>query len=62
MDKNHTVKSIKKAIRMAFAIEKVIKISNAIDDISDGIEEIEQSFGRNRNKEHGKQCSTYSKK
>lgn len=42
------IKSLKRAIRMAFAIEKVIKISNAIDDISDGIEEIEQSLGRNK--------------
>jgi len=41
-------KSLKKAIKLAFALEKVIIISKAIDDLSDGIEEIEQSLGKSK--------------
>ena len=49
MAETDIAKSIKKAIKIAFALDKVIKISKAIDDLSDGIEEIEQSLGKAKN-------------
>ncbi len=48
MGKNDINRTIKKAIKMAFAIEKVIRISNEINDLSDGIEEIERSLGKSK--------------
>ena len=43
MSNNDLKKTIKKAIFIADTIEKAMKISRIIDDISEGIEEIEKS-------------------
>jgi len=43
---------MKKAIKTVFAIEKIIKFKKAIDDLSDGIEEIEKSFKITKSKKH----------
>ncbi|NLM44252.1 MAG: hypothetical protein GX201_09620 [Clostridiales bacterium] len=44
MDSCDFYKTMKKAIIAAIAVEKLIKFSKEIDDISKGIEEIEKSF------------------
>lgn len=52
MDSYDFYKTMKKAIKTVFAIEKIIKFKKAIDDLSDGIEEIEKSFKITKSKKH----------
>jgi len=54
MDSGDFYKAMKKAIKTVFAIEKIIKFKIALDDLSEGIEEIEKSFKVKRNKKHDK--------
>ncbi|MDD2481210.1 MAG: hypothetical protein PHC44_04175 [Lutispora sp.] len=44
MSKSDFKKTIKKAILLADTIEKAAKLSHAIDDILEGLEEIEKSL------------------
>lgn len=44
MSKNDLKKNIEKAIIIADVLEKAVKISHHIDDLSEGIEEIEKSL------------------
>ncbi len=44
MSKSDLIKTVKKAIILADALENAVKISHAIDDLSEGIEEIEKSL------------------
>ena len=61
MNKSDLKNAVKKAIIIADALEKAVKISHAIDDLSEGIEEIEKSLRLSRKNYFAREYSMIDK-